>query len=78
MASYRQLSTGRFEILHMIERKLPLAVYTAEWKALGEGKDPEKYRQLTTAEKRVPLIFTGLYFCVIALYLLLFTLPYAV
>jgi hypothetical protein len=61
----------------MIERKLPLAVYTAEWKVLGEGKNPKKYRQLTTAEKRVPLIFIGLYVFVVTLYVLLFTLPYA-
>jgi len=64
MTSYRQLSKGRFEMVHMAERKLPLALYTAEWKALGEDKDPEKYGSLTRVESYVPLIFIGLYVCI--------------
>jgi len=59
--SYQQLSTGKFSVIHEIEAKLPLAPYRAEWNALGEGKDPAKYKPLTDVEKWVPLIFAMLY-----------------
>jgi len=65
MTSYRQLSKGRFEIVHMIESKLPLAVYEAEWKVLGQEKDPKRYRSLTRVESYVPLIFIVLYLCIL-------------
>jgi hypothetical protein len=59
--SYQQLNTGKFSVIHEIEAKLPLAPYRAEWNALGEGKDPAKYKPLTDVEKWVPLIFAALY-----------------
>jgi len=65
VASYSQLSAGRFNIVHMIESRLPLAVYAAEWKSLGEGRDPKRYKPLTKVERYVPLIFIGLYICII-------------
>ncbi len=64
MTSYRQLSKGRFEIVHTMERKLPMTVYTSEWKALGEDKDPKRYKSLTKVESYVPLIFVVLYVCI--------------
>src|SRR5713101_3008355 len=38
--SYRDLNSAKFAVVHLIEERLPLAPYKAEWIALGEGKDP--------------------------------------
>ena len=55
--SYRQLNSGKFKVIHAIEQNLPLALYEAEWKALGEGRDPKLYRPLTKIEIYAPLTF---------------------
>ena len=59
--SYRQLNTGKFKVVHELEARLPARLYDAEWVALGEGKDPEKYTPLTHIEEDVPLVFAVLY-----------------
>jgi hypothetical protein len=59
--SYRQLSAGKFEVVHQMEKHLPMAPYKAEWALLGQGKDASKYRPLTHVEVWVPLCFTIMY-----------------
>ena len=60
--SYRQLNTAKFTVIGEFEKKLPSSPYwSAEWSALGEGKDPKKYKQLTSVEKWVPIVFICLY-----------------
>ena len=59
--SYQQLNTGKFAVIHEIEKKLPLALFKAEWEALGRGEDSTKYTPLTDVEKWVPVIFIVLY-----------------
>lgn len=59
--SYQQLNSGKFAVIHEVEKKLPLALYKAEWAALGEGKHPETYKPLTDVEKWVPVTFMALY-----------------
>ena len=54
--SYRQLNTGKFAIIQIMEKQLPFACYTEEWKLLGEGKDAKKYLQITRIEKYIPYI----------------------
>jgi hypothetical protein len=61
VASYRQLSTGKYEIVHAIEKHLPLAPYRAEWDVLGYGDKPTKYKPLTHVEVWVPRLFMGVY-----------------
>jgi hypothetical protein len=65
--SYRQLNSGKFKVIHAIEQNLPLALYKAEWKALGEGRDPKIYRPLTKIEIYAPLTFALLYALILAL-----------
>lgn len=36
---------------------LPVSIFSAEWIALGEGKDKNKYKSFTQSEKRVPCLF---------------------
>ena len=60
--SYRQLNSGKFKVIGEFEKRLPTSPYwSAEWNALGEGKDPMKYLPLTHVENWVPVIFAGLY-----------------
>jgi len=59
--SYRQLNTGKFKIVNMIEQRLPLAMYEAEWAYLKPKKGLSRYKQLTVVEFWVPRIFSGVY-----------------
>lgn len=60
--SYRQLNTAKYQVIGELEKKLPASPYwSAEWKALGEGKDVAKYFPLTHLENYVPMIFSLLY-----------------
>ena len=41
--SYRQLNAGKYLVVGEFEKRLPASPYwSAEWKALGEGKDAKK------------------------------------
>lgn len=55
--AYRQLNTGKFEMVHKIEEKLPLKLYKDEWKILGEGKDKKKYFPFSHIERLIPVLF---------------------
>ncbi len=41
--SYCQLNTGKFKVINELEKYLPVSIFTAEWIALGEGKDKKRY-----------------------------------
>lgn len=55
--SYRQLNSGKFDILQELEKKLTYAFFTREWELLLHGKDRKKYWKLTVVETFVPIIF---------------------
>ncbi len=57
LESYRQLNSGKFKVIHEIEKKLPLALYHGEWIMLGQGNNSQLYRPLTHVEKWVPIMF---------------------
>lgn len=59
--SYRQVNSGKYAVILDLETLLPAAPYAAEWKALGEGKDPRRYLPLTHVENWVPRLFGLLY-----------------
>ena len=59
--AYDQLNTGKFKVIHALERRLPLSLYEAEWIALGEGKDPSLYTPISHLERYVPVIFAVMY-----------------
>lgn len=59
--SFGQLNTGKFAVINRIEQILPVAVYLAEWKALGEGRNPSKYRTFTSREVWTPWTFFAIY-----------------
>lgn len=59
--SYCQLSESKYLIINMIESRLPLAVYRAEWSYLSPMEEQPRYTQLTSLERYIPVIFAGLY-----------------
>ena len=67
--SYRQLNSGKFQVIHEMEQHLPFPCYDREWELLGEGKEKSKYLQLTRVEKYIPLILAIPY-----IFLFLYTL----
>ena len=59
--SLSQLNAGKFAVIHLIEKYLPASLFIAEWKALGEGEDKEKYVPSTKTESFIPVVFITLY-----------------
>jgi|SRR3989344_824518 len=59
--SYKQLNTGKFEVIHKIEENLPLALYKYEWEVLGKGKDNRKYYPFSHIELLMPFVFGLIY-----------------
>ena len=64
--AYKQLNTGKFNVLHKIESKLPLSLYNYEWEVLGKGKDKNKYYPFSHVELLIPWIF-GIMYIVLSL-----------
>jgi len=62
--SYKDLSSGKFKVIHQIESNLPLSPYDTEWEMLGRGKDKKKYLPFTKIEMRIPWVFFALHFSV--------------
>ncbi len=61
LRSYKQLNSGKFRVIHEIERNLPLALYDYEWKILGEGKDKKLYYPFSHIELLIPWVFGFIY-----------------
>jgi hypothetical protein len=52
--SYRQLNSGKFAIIHEMEKTLPFPCYDAEWDQLKRGANRKFYLPLTHVERYVP------------------------
>lgn len=61
IASYRNLNSLKFEIIHELEQEMPAALYDYEWKKAEEGRG-KTYHPVTHLECWVPLVFMLLYF----------------
>jgi hypothetical protein len=62
LRSYRQLNGAKYAVIGALERRLPASPYwRAEWKALGEGRNPAQYWPLSHVEQVVPLFFAVVY-----------------
>jgi len=70
--SYKGLNGGKFDVIHLIEKRLPLALYDTEWEILGRGENRKKYWPFTHIEFKIPWVF-------IVIYLILFlkNIPYS-
>ena len=61
LLSYKGLNGGKFKVVHVIEQRLPLALYDTEWEMLGRGEDKKLYWPFTHIELFVPWIFMSIY-----------------
>ncbi len=69
--SYKDLNSGKFKVVHEIEKLLPIRPYDAEWTAVGRGKNPKLYLQFTKIEMRIPWIFLSL-----NIFVVIFSIPW--
>jgi hypothetical protein len=67
--SYKQLNTGKFDVVHKIEEHLPLALYKYEWEVLGKGEDNKKYYPFSHIELIILWVF-GIIYALLGLYFL--------
>lgn len=67
LRSYRDLNSGKFKVIHEIEKYLPLHPYDAEWTAVGRGEDPKLYLPFTHVEIIVPWVFFAIHLFVFVL-----------
>ncbi|WP_188675981.1 RipA family octameric membrane protein [Neptunicoccus cionae] len=58
--NYGKLNTGKFQVIHRLERSFGAQVFAAEWVALGKGARNEKYQSFTSTEQNVPNLFSYL------------------
>ena len=68
--SYMQLNKGKYDVILLLEKRLPAAIFKTEWKALGEGVNPQIYKAFTKTENWIPIIFMVLYVALIVFGLL--------
>jgi hypothetical protein len=61
ICSYRDLNSGKFKVIHEMEKRLPLRPYDAEWTMLGEGKLSQLYLPFSHIERWIPVGFGTLY-----------------
>lgn len=57
--SYRTLNSAKFDVIHQMEKELPLAAYTAEELAYKTGGTV--HRALSVVESYVPVLFGALH-----------------
>jgi len=60
--SYRDINSAKFQVLHQIEKRLPINPFDAEWEAVGRGNNPSLYLPFTHIEVGIPWIFLILHF----------------
>ena len=58
--SYRDINSAKFKVLHEIEDRLPLKLYSYEWHIVKQG-DGTKYRPTSHIEMWIPWIFGCMY-----------------
>ncbi len=61
ITSYGNLNGSKMKIISLIEKKLPLSLYDAEWAALSDKLNKKKYIPFSNAEKITPILFCSVY-----------------
>lgn len=67
LQSFGQLNSGKFAVINRLEQILPAAIFTAEWKALAEGRNKKVYRTFTSREAWAPRTTGFVYLLVVVL-----------
>ena len=58
--SHRNLNTVKFQIIHKLEERLPVALYKHEWQMAGQRRD-RSYTEATRIEMLLPILFVCLH-----------------
>ena len=61
LQSYKLLNTGKFKVIHEIEKELPMNMYAYEWEILDYGKNRAKYWPISHLEQIIPIVFAIVY-----------------
>ncbi len=56
ITSYKHLNSGKFKVIHDMEKMLPYACFDKEWELLGRGKERSSYFSLTRVERLIPFL----------------------
>lgn len=59
--AYKQINTGKFNVVHKIEENLPLSLYKYEWEVLGKGQKINIYFPFSHIERWIPIVFGLVY-----------------
>jgi len=70
LKSCRNLNSGKFKIIHSLEKKLPAKLFKDEWDCLEKGENKKTYLKLSVVEQGVPIIFFVLYILIIVIMIL--------
>ena len=61
LQSYKLLNMGKFEVIHEMEKELPMNMYAYEWEILDYGKNRAKYWPISHLERTIPIVFAMVY-----------------
>ncbi len=67
LRSYGGLNKGKFDVILALEEILPVRLFKAEWVALGEGREPRRYKPLGKLEAVIPWVFFAIHLAVASL-----------
>ena len=73
--SYKDLNTAKFNVIHEIEKLLPLSPCAAEWEAVDRGTNSKLYLPFTHIEIKIPWIFFSLFALAFLLKIIFFFVP---
>ncbi len=60
--SYKELNRAKFKVISDLEKRLPTAAYSDEWKLLDPDGDGERYTPFHKVEVMVPWVFVAVHF----------------
>lgn len=67
--SYKNINSVKFQIIHELEKKLPINLYAHEWDLIKAEKN-KRYKSFSSIEINVPIVFFLFWLCaLIALFL---------
>ena len=71
LKNYRQLNTGKYQVVHDIEKMLPISPYDEEWEKLGRGVNKKLFWPISYLEIVLPIVFLCIYIMIFVLLVIL-------
>ena len=72
ITSYGDLNGSKMKIISLVEKKLPISLYDAEWAALSDKLNKKKYVPFSYSEKITPKLFASIYVILFVMLLVVF------